>query len=221
MAAQGQTIFAASGDAGSADCDTDPTGGTSSALAVDDPASQPYVTGVGGTNLQSTQRARVDVEPKHGARLAECRWRWHLFTVANANVADSARRDQRQQRHSVRRDQWRLPRGARRQCVCRTQHRLPDLFRRQLGHVWRHQRGGTNVGSTDRAGRLEQRVHRTQVGFPQPGALPAARRWLVGLPRRHRRQQRRGRNERRQVCSRDRVRHGHRPRDPGGRQPGE
>jgi subtilase family serine protease len=41
-AADGQSVFAASGDAGSTDCKT-------SKLAVDDPASQPYVTGVGGT----------------------------------------------------------------------------------------------------------------------------------------------------------------------------
>jgi subtilase family serine protease/putative cell wall-binding protein len=47
-AAQGQTIFAAAGDDGSSDCYSS-TG--SSALAVDDPASQPYVTGVGGTSL--------------------------------------------------------------------------------------------------------------------------------------------------------------------------
>ncbi|HEY3923944.1 MAG TPA: cell wall-binding repeat-containing protein [Acidothermaceae bacterium] len=52
MATQGQTMLAASGDAGSSDCDN-PLGG-STALAVDDPASQPYVTGVGGTDLQST-----------------------------------------------------------------------------------------------------------------------------------------------------------------------
>jgi len=51
MAAQGQSVFAASGDSGSADCDN-PLG-SSSALAVDDPASQPFVTGVGGTNLQT------------------------------------------------------------------------------------------------------------------------------------------------------------------------
>lgn len=50
MAAQGQTVFAASGDAGSADCDNSP-GTTSTALAVDDPASQPFVTGAGGTDL--------------------------------------------------------------------------------------------------------------------------------------------------------------------------
>jgi hypothetical protein len=41
-AVQGQTVFAASGDGGSEDC-----GG--SALGVDDPASQPFVTSVGGT----------------------------------------------------------------------------------------------------------------------------------------------------------------------------
>ena len=44
MAAQGQSMFAASGDHGSEDCNT-------SALVTDDPASQPYVTGVGGTTL--------------------------------------------------------------------------------------------------------------------------------------------------------------------------
>jgi subtilase family serine protease len=43
-ATQGQSIFAAAGDSGSEDCGTN-------ALAVDDPASQPYVTGVGGTEI--------------------------------------------------------------------------------------------------------------------------------------------------------------------------
>jgi len=43
---QGQSIFAAAGDDGSSDCQT-------SSLAVDDPASQPYVTGVGGTNMSA------------------------------------------------------------------------------------------------------------------------------------------------------------------------
>lgn len=49
-AAQGQSIFAAAGDSGSTDCYrldvSNPL-----ALAVDDPASQPYVVGVGGTTL--------------------------------------------------------------------------------------------------------------------------------------------------------------------------
>jgi subtilase family serine protease len=45
-AAQGQSVVAATGDDGSTDCNT-------STLAVDDPASQPFVTGVGGTTLSS------------------------------------------------------------------------------------------------------------------------------------------------------------------------
>jgi subtilase family serine protease len=45
-AAQGQTILSASGDQGAEDCfPTPPT------AQVDDPASQPYVTGVGGTKI--------------------------------------------------------------------------------------------------------------------------------------------------------------------------
>jgi kumamolisin len=43
MAAQGQTIFAAAGDSGAYD--------NGSTLSVDDPASQPFVVGVGGTRL--------------------------------------------------------------------------------------------------------------------------------------------------------------------------
>ncbi|MGD0743338.1 MAG: protease pro-enzyme activation domain-containing protein [Acidimicrobiales bacterium] len=55
-AAQGQTVFASSGDTGSDDCAG--TQFTSSKpepphLSVDDPASQPYVVGVGGTSLRS------------------------------------------------------------------------------------------------------------------------------------------------------------------------
>ncbi|GLV57180.1 pseudomonapepsin [Dictyobacter sp. S3.2.2.5] len=44
-AAQGISVFAASGDSGAYDCND-------LNLAVDSPASDPYVTGVGGTNLQ-------------------------------------------------------------------------------------------------------------------------------------------------------------------------
>ncbi|BBA96109.1 putative cell wall binding repeat 2-containing protein [Actinacidiphila reveromycinica] len=64
-AAQGQTVTAASGDDGSGDCwydvngdgtNDDPNGGR---VAVDDPAGQPYVLGVGGTTMtgsNATQR---------------------------------------------------------------------------------------------------------------------------------------------------------------------
>jgi hypothetical protein len=52
-AVEGQTIVAAAGDSGGEDCDT---GGRHSSLApaVDDPASEPEVLGVGGTTLVST-----------------------------------------------------------------------------------------------------------------------------------------------------------------------
>lgn len=46
MAAQGQSIYAAAGDSGAKD--------NGSTLSVDDPASQPYMTGVGGTTLTTT-----------------------------------------------------------------------------------------------------------------------------------------------------------------------
>jgi hypothetical protein len=45
-ATQGQSVFAAAGDNGSTDCQTN-------SLAVDDPGSQPYVTSVGGTTLSA------------------------------------------------------------------------------------------------------------------------------------------------------------------------
>ncbi len=56
-AAQGQTVTAAAGDSGSSDCWYDPNqDGVSDApngsvLAADDPAGQPYVLGVGGTEM--------------------------------------------------------------------------------------------------------------------------------------------------------------------------
>ena len=55
-ATQGQTVFAAAGDSGSTDClgDGSPNG---AALAVDDPASQPYVVGVGGTTIGATSES--------------------------------------------------------------------------------------------------------------------------------------------------------------------
>jgi subtilase family serine protease len=49
--AQGQTISAASGDFGAADCDTSPTLPAQGGLAVDVPGTLPYVTSVGGTEF--------------------------------------------------------------------------------------------------------------------------------------------------------------------------
>jgi Pro-kumamolisin, activation domain/Putative Ig domain len=52
-ATEGKSVFAASGDSGSSGCYTPPSS-TDPTPAVDDPASQPYVTGTGGTSLPGT-----------------------------------------------------------------------------------------------------------------------------------------------------------------------
>jgi hypothetical protein len=52
-AVQGQTFVSASGDSGSEDCFAVGSGATGTQLAVDDPSSQPFVLGVGGTTLPS------------------------------------------------------------------------------------------------------------------------------------------------------------------------
>ncbi|HEY5110880.1 MAG TPA: protease pro-enzyme activation domain-containing protein [Acidimicrobiales bacterium] len=66
MAAQGQTVLSAAGDSGSADCQGDGTGGKP-ALGVDDPASQPYVTGVGGLTVNSISPLEETVWNNSGA----------------------------------------------------------------------------------------------------------------------------------------------------------
>lgn len=53
MAAQNQTVIASAGDNGSSDCVGNTDGYAPTSLAVDDPASQPYVTGVGGLTVSS------------------------------------------------------------------------------------------------------------------------------------------------------------------------
>lgn len=50
-AAEGKTIVAAAGDNGSEDCNGQSFGVQRTTLAVDDPSSQPFVTGVGGTTF--------------------------------------------------------------------------------------------------------------------------------------------------------------------------
>jgi hypothetical protein len=62
--AQGQTVMAASGDDGSTDCyisdtTTSPSQAVQQALAVDYPASSPYVTGMGGTEISSANSAYI------------------------------------------------------------------------------------------------------------------------------------------------------------------
>ena len=84
-AAQGQSVYAASGDSGA---DDDGYGG----LSVDYPASDPYVTGVGGTNLTVTSAAPGAARPRWsdsgGGSLVE--WSTPSFQTA-VNPAATAR----------------------------------------------------------------------------------------------------------------------------------
>ncbi len=64
--AQGQTILASAGDAGATDCDSSPTASSVTAadgLAVDFPASSPFVTAIGGTMFNDTDANWVSLTP--------------------------------------------------------------------------------------------------------------------------------------------------------------
>jgi subtilase family serine protease len=62
---QGQTITAASGDFGAADCDTSSSLPATGGLGVDIPAALPYVTGIGGTEFSGDPAGTVE-------KLADC-----------------------------------------------------------------------------------------------------------------------------------------------------
>ena len=64
--AQGQTITAAAGDSGASDCDTGAPPATQG-LAVDVPASTPYVTGMGGTTFSGDPSACQNNQCSNGA----------------------------------------------------------------------------------------------------------------------------------------------------------
>jgi len=72
-AAQGQSVFAASGDTGSEGCYDGSASATSVSLDVDHPASDPFVTGVGGTSLVKPGAEPVwnDCEGEIGASCAQ------------------------------------------------------------------------------------------------------------------------------------------------------
>jgi subtilase family serine protease len=72
MALQGQSIFAASGDSGAADCGAAQP--SNSTPQVDDPASQPYMTGVGGTSFYGAFDPRATLNPSYPTLPAEHSW---------------------------------------------------------------------------------------------------------------------------------------------------
>ncbi|MHB1447291.1 MAG: S53 family peptidase [Acidimicrobiales bacterium] len=89
-AVQGQTVLAASGDLGSQDCNNGATG-IDTSLQVDDPASQPFVTGVGGTTLASLNPRIETVWNSSGASGGGISRRWPMPAwQASAVMADSS-----------------------------------------------------------------------------------------------------------------------------------
>ncbi len=103
MALQGQTVIAASGDSGSEDCYPDP--GASTALAVDDPGSQPNVVSAGGTTMsgapghpqvvwndcQGQLFTCVELDPRKGAGGGGISAQWQRPVYQNGFNASSQR----------------------------------------------------------------------------------------------------------------------------------
>ncbi len=71
-ALQGQSVYVASGDAGSAACSQSVS--TNTVLSVGDPGSQPFVTGVGGTTLYTTGASGASGLWAPGAPLEQGVW---------------------------------------------------------------------------------------------------------------------------------------------------
>jgi subtilase family serine protease len=77
MATQGQSMFASAGDDGAFDCGTTPQ-----TLAVDDPESQPWVTSVGGTSLQ-TDNPGTNAHPAYPTGVESV---WNVDSLCNEDA---------------------------------------------------------------------------------------------------------------------------------------
>lgn len=92
MAAQGQSMFAASGDHG-------PYDGTGTKIMPNDPASQPFVTGVGGTQLvvnpdfsyKSETTWNVNGKPLYGASGGGISTLWAIPDYQGASVSSASK----------------------------------------------------------------------------------------------------------------------------------
>jgi len=93
-AAQGQTVFSAAGDNGADDCNTQETStpvAGQNPVSVDDPASQPYVLGVGGTTIDDASSPPLEHVWNDGASGGG----------SGGGISDSWRMPSWQQRSSV------------------------------------------------------------------------------------------------------------------------
>ena len=185
---QGQTVFAASGDRGVQDC----TGNHTSAPTVDDPASQPWVTGVGGTSLTSAGPPPTETAwnsswnggASSGAGGGGVSAFWGAPCLSVGLHHPPVIRDVHRHAQQV------VPRGSRRVGRRRHRHRLRHLLEPPLVRLRRHERGGAHLGRPRRARQLLSSVQRADRRIRQPRAL-SGRKHLVRqlLQRRHLRQQ--------------------------------
>jgi subtilase family serine protease len=89
-AAEGMSVFAAAGDNGSEDCYEPPTQTTDTSLAVDDPSSQPFITGVGGTTLCALNTtANTCAVPDNGTYSDESVWN-DGYQITNGTISNTA-----------------------------------------------------------------------------------------------------------------------------------
>ena len=86
-ALQGQSILSATGDSGSAGCFGSGGGGGQSRLAVQDPSSQPFATGVGGTTLYTVVNGKNSLwDPNVAGEPAPLQAVWNDGTVPDPST---------------------------------------------------------------------------------------------------------------------------------------
>jgi hypothetical protein len=171
-ATQGQSVLAAAGDSGSTDC-----GG--STLAVDDPASQPYVTGVGGTTLSAVGPPPTESVWNDGKRGGaggggiSSRWKMPSYQSATASSLNV-----------VSANSSGVPCGAASDSYCRE---VPDVSadaNENTGYVIYYKGSWTAFGGTSAAAPLwaaltalsdaSNACHGKSVGFANPALYSAA-----------------------------------------------
>ena len=226
-AAQGQTVVAAAGDDGSSDCGTEGNGAVPPSLSVDDPASQPFVLGVGGTSVSSGSTP-VESVWNDGPRGGGGRWR-HLPDLGGTPLAGRQRRARIRQPDGGRRcpgsPRWAVLRrasrhlsgGARRERGRRSgSRRHHRVLQRAVDARWRDLVGGAVVGRHVDRHRVDHGLSgwatdRQPARFRPPSALRGGRqpRHLCRLVQRHhRRQQRHRQRNDRHLPGHGGLRHG-------------
>ena len=230
-ALQGQTVVAAAGDGGAEDCYDTTSGSSAQEPAVDDPASQPFVTGVGGTTLTlSPARSEVvwntgprNANPGAGGGGLSAFWSMPAYqrgAAATLNVVapDVDRRELRRNRPALSRGPRPLPRRRRplRDLLHRELHLLLALG---LDGPRRDERLGAGLRGDRRPRRRAAELQPRSPRLHQSLSLLTLRQRLRGeLRRHHERRQRPHGDERGALRGRRRLRPRERTREPDRRQ---